>query len=526
MIAATCLPRGRTRRLKSSDGAVNFDRLWGKVMGYLPGFDYDIFISYAHVDNETAYEGEAGWVTQFREHLEVQLSKRVGRIGAVKIWQDPSLEGVQLFDKTIQDGINRAGLFVALTSAGYLASDYCRQELRWFSEKARSEPAGLTVGDRMRVFNLLLNNIPHEDWPEEYGRTSGFVFHDAERDDEFGYPSDPKDKLFQQQLRRLVDSIYKTLCALKGKREEAARPAFQKDEPAAVESFTVFLADTADTLRTLRKRVMNELQQEGIRVVGNIPPPYESAPHQAEAVALINKAQLSVHLLDGLPGREIEDQEEKSYPQRQAELALEHARAQLIWTPQSLDVQSIEDGAYKSFLDQLENGARAEAGYNFIRESPSSITREILEKIKDLKSSSQAASAPSAALVDTHFKDQLQALDLIRFLSDRNIQPFINPEEDDPRKNMKILEERLKQVSKLIIVFGTVTEEWVRARLAAAAQIAITERCPLKSCAVYFASPRRKNAGGDFNLGFLPVHTFDSSDFGDPRTLAPLLEGI
>ena len=161
-----------------------------------------------------------------------------------------------------------------------------------------------------------------------------------------------------------------------------------------------------------------------------------------------------------------------------------------------------------------------------MRRSPSSITREILEKINLVKSASETPLAPSAALVDTHFKDQLHALDLIRFLSEKNIQPFINPEEDDPRKNMKILEERLKQVSKLIIVYGSVTEEWVRARLGAAVQIAITERSPLKACAIYYAHPRKKSADGNFNLGFFPVYTFDNSDLSNPKALAPLLEGI
>lgn len=500
-------------------------------MSYLPGFDYDIFISYAHVDNETAYENEAGWVSQFREHLEVQLSKRIGRIGAAKIWQDPSLEGSQLFDKTIQEGINRSALFLALTSTGYLMSDYCKQEIAWFDNKAKAESIGVSVGDRMRIFNLLLNNVPFADWPEQYGRTSGFQFHDAERDDEFGYPSDPKDRLFQQQMRKLVDSIYKTLCLLKEKLEEKAQPAFEKQSAnesaaAAADAFTVFLADTADTLRTHRKRVMNELQQEGIRVIGNIPPPYEAGSHEAEALAQISKAHLSVHLLDSFPGREIEGQEEKSYTQRQAEIGFEHASSQIIWAPQSLDIQTVEDTEYKSFLDQVENGARGQSKYSFIRESPSSIAREILERIEDMKAAAQTAQVPSAALVDTHFKDQLHALDLIRFLSDKNIQPFINPEEDDPRKNMRILEERLKQVTKLIIIFGTVTEEWVRARLAAAVQIAITERCPLKACGIYFAGTRKKGADGGFNLGFLPVYTFDSSDLSDPRQIAPLLDGV
>ena len=500
-------------------------------MGYLPGFDYDIFISYAHVDNETADKAEPGWVSLFREHLEVQLSKRVGRIGAVKIWQDPSLEGSQLFDQTIQDGINRSAIFLALTSTGYLASEYCQQELKWFCRKAGTESVGLSVGDRMRVFNLLLNNIPHPEWPQEFGRTSGYPFHDAEKEDEFGYPTDPKEKIFQQQIRKLVDSLFKTLALLKEREPVIPQPVQREDEQAADKpkseaSFTVFLADTADTLRKVRSRVINELELEGIRVLRSTPPPYDAASHEKAALDEIGKSDLTIHLLDNLPGREIEGDESKSYPQRQAELAIEHARSQFIWVPQTLDVTSVEDETYRSFLDQLENGVRDESSYNFLRESPSSITREILEKINQLKTSPESATAPSAALVDTHFRDQLHALELIRFLTEKNIQPYINPEEDDPRKNMKILEERLKQVSKLIIVYGSVTEEWVRARLGAAVQIAITENCPLKSCAIYYASPHKKNAGGNFNLGFFPVYTFNNSDLSDPKTLAHLLEGI
>ena len=132
--------------------------------------------------------------------------------------------------------------------------------------------------------------------------------------------------------------------------------------------------------------------------------------------------------------------------------------------------------------------------------------------------------APTSALVDTHFKDQLHALDLIRYLSDRNVQPFINPEEDDPRKNIRILEERLKQVTKLIIVFGSVTSDWVRARLGAAVEIAITEGCPLKACAIFYAGARRKNTDGDFRLGLFPVYTFEASDLNNPLALKPLLD--
>ncbi|HJQ23353.1 MAG TPA: toll/interleukin-1 receptor domain-containing protein [Blastocatellia bacterium] len=504
-------------------------------MGYLPGFQHDIFISYAHVDNAAVDQAD-GWVTQFREHLDLQMSKRVGRMGAVKIWQDPALEGGQLFDKTIEDAINGSAIFIALTSSGYLASDYCKQEVRWFQAKAGKEPLGLAVGDRLRIFNVLLNNIPFAEWPAEFGRTSGFPFHDAESADDFGYPADPQEKPFQLQMRKLVEAVYRTLCAMKESlpsvapvaAPSAAAPVATASAapPAASDAFTVFLADTADSLRTLRKRVTAELQSKGINVIADVPPPYEAAAHEERAVAAINSAHLAVHLLDSFPGREIEDAEDKSYAQRQVELSIEHARSQFIWVPKALDLVSLEDGTYKEFLDRLENGERSDATYKFLRGLPAELPREILDEIECARRRPPADAAPLAALVDTHFKDQLYALDLIRYLSEKNVQPYINPEEDDPRKNIRILEERLKQVTKLIIVFGSVTSEWVRARLGAAVEIAITEGCPLKACGVFYAGARRKSVDSDFRLGLFPVYTFDTADLGNPQALKPLLEAV
>jgi len=98
-------------------------------MAYVPNFEYDIFISYAHVDNLTTPAESDGWISTFEKCLAVLLSQRVGKMGTIKIWRDPSLDGSQLFDTTIQNRINQSALFLAFTSTGYLSSDYCRQEL-------------------------------------------------------------------------------------------------------------------------------------------------------------------------------------------------------------------------------------------------------------------------------------------------------------------------------------------------------------------------------------------------------------
>jgi len=54
-------------------------------MAYVDGFEHDIFLSYARVDDQTASDAGAGWVTAFEKRLQVALDRRVGRIGVVKI---------------------------------------------------------------------------------------------------------------------------------------------------------------------------------------------------------------------------------------------------------------------------------------------------------------------------------------------------------------------------------------------------------------------------------------------------------
>ena len=74
-------------------------------MAGISGFEYDIFISYAHLDNETISNEEKGWIEEFRQHLELALSRRHGRAGLIKVWWDNKrLDGSIVFDSSIQKG--------------------------------------------------------------------------------------------------------------------------------------------------------------------------------------------------------------------------------------------------------------------------------------------------------------------------------------------------------------------------------------------------------------------------------------
>ena len=70
----------------------------------------DIFISYAHVDNESLTEGQKGWISQFHRTLEIRLRQLLGE--NPRIWRDMKLSGTDIFDEKIVNafGNNKTNL--------------------------------------------------------------------------------------------------------------------------------------------------------------------------------------------------------------------------------------------------------------------------------------------------------------------------------------------------------------------------------------------------------------------------------
>jgi hypothetical protein len=499
-------------------------------MALIPGYDYDIFISYAHVDN-AAFPGQTdGWIEQFYKNLNLMLAKRFGRLDMVKIWWDSKkLDGSVLFDHSIESGINKSAIMICLNSPGYTASDYCKKELDTFYKKAQAEKTGLKVGDRSRILHVLLNNIPFNQWPAELSGTSGFPFHDAKEAADFGDPVETLSPEFKTQMQNVRDAVWNLLNDFP--KEQTAETVLQQTKPEEEKDvFTIFIGEVADTLRTSRKRIIIELEKKGFKVLAGIPPPDEAVAHEQATNEALEKANLSIHLLDEFPGREIAGDPDTNYPQKQTGLALKTGKPQMIWVPAGTDFENIDDEKYKLFLHELETGKTSAKGYEFVRSSKSTVAQEIIDFAEQVKAQlrvNKADKGKLSVLLDTHFNDQLYALDLSRILVENQIQPFINPQEDDPKKNINLMGERLSQVKKLIFVYGTVSKEWVLERMSAALQLIITNNYPIEDFFVYMAPPH-KEGGITLNQRFLKVNVIDSSNNQvlDKATLDKLLTDL
>ena len=476
-------------------------------MAYVEGFEHDIFLSYARVDDETAAEAERGWVSAFERYLQVALDKRVGRIGAVRIWRDVRrIRGNQLFDRTIREALDTTAAFVALTSNGYLASEFCRQEVAYFHRKATADAIGLAAGDRLRIVNVLLTSVDHRDRPEEYDETAGFALHDATHDDPIGRPSEPGSGLFKRQLRHLVDALYELLDALKKTTSQSA-PA-GRDTPSII-----FLGDVADPLRDQRRSLAHDLEQLGHRVIADIPPPDEATAHDQRVIAAVREAALSVHLLDASAGREIGGPANQTYPRRQVELAIDNGSAQMVWIPRELDLETLTDRAQRAFLDRLQSGLGSAGSYDFIRCPSADLTALVDERANEIRRASATAAGadPAACLLVTQAKDTVHVLSVAEALVSRGIAPFINQEAKEPELLMQLFEERIRQVASLIVFFGRVSRAWVQERLDSAVKIAAMEALDLK-LGVYAAPPEKSPRDYSFSRGFISVQTLRSED--------------
>ena len=227
----------------------------------------------------------------------------------------------------------------------------------------------------------------------------------------------------------------------------------------------------------------------------------------------LKKAELTVHLLDQYPGKDISDREAVWYPQKQTELALQFAQSKIIWVPAELDLETVEEEKYKLFLEELETGNKTSEEYEYIKGVKSTLTQEISD-VADLIRSQYKQNGNKGkitVLLDTHISDQNYAVDLAKDLIENDIQPFINPQEDDPRKNIHLLAERISQVNKLIFFYGSVSREWVLERMSAALQIIVTHNYAIDDFFIYMAPPQKDPNEISLKQKFLKISVIDNS---------------
>jgi hypothetical protein len=138
-------------------------------MGIVQDFEYDVFISYTHANNQPVSERQPGWVTELHDVLEKALWEEMR--AKPKIWRDESgLDGRQVHGE-IKSAIEGSAVLLAVVSGAYLESEYCcDKELRAFLEY-RHPVFPLVVRHHKRVVVVVYDAeevTPRPTWANKY----------------------------------------------------------------------------------------------------------------------------------------------------------------------------------------------------------------------------------------------------------------------------------------------------------------------------------------------------------------------
>jgi hypothetical protein len=326
-------------------------------MAFIPEYEHDIFVSYAHVDDQqfidatTDQERSSGWVATLVRHLKNELAQKVGRADAVSIWLDAhNLRGHHSLDDEIATRIERTALLVAILSPGYVASDWCCQEARLFAN------AG---GDRgRRVFVVEKTPLEGDQPPESLigRRAYRFWYRDrAEQPRTFATPLPHPDEIdYFRQIEDLARDLRDQCRSMRGdpvgRNVTVPVPAAPAAYATASAANAVLLAEVTDDLELKRAEVKRYLEQQGVPVLPETTYPLGSAEFGAAFEADLNRAKLFVQLLGPIAGKRPPD-----IPDGYGWLQLEGARRRSLpivqWRSPELDLDSIEWPRHRELLE-------------------------------------------------------------------------------------------------------------------------------------------------------------------------------
>lgn len=469
--------------------------------GYVQEYDHDIFVSYAHVDDEPFRRGEKGWVTTLIDGLRKRLAQKLGTRDGFDLWMDNRLAGYEPVTPQLLQKVRQSATLVVIWSPAYLASAWCRRERDTF----------LGVVDERRgrrVFLVEREPLDIAKRPPELADLSEFRFWVRDREGKaariLGFPQPSYDDLeYFNRLEDLVSDIVDELMRMRSEpssvapvasslHDRATRPfPHLSDNPqvlVAPAGATVFLAQVTDDLDSQRNAVKRYLNQHGISVVPAIWYSQEPNAFRKAMARDFATADAFVQLLSGTGGKKPVDLPQ-GYPCYQWELAQELGgpvgKPVLQWRDPVLDIELVEDADHRRFL--LAPTVRAEPIEDFKRE----VCRRLLE---------QPMPAPAnmnmnvCVFVDMDAVDRPLADQVVEVLDNWGVghsKPILDEVSCDPEEVRKDLELNLATCDALIIVYGSASAIWVRRQLNLCRKTLAT-RPMLPALAVFEGPPEEK----------------------------------
>jgi len=322
----------------------------------VPGFEYDIFISYRQNDNK--YDQ---WISDFVHNLSLELVATLKDRLTIYFDENPE-DGIREsynVDKSVSAKLNSL-IFIPIISNTYCDTNSFawKQEFLPFKSMNTKSDIGIDVtlpngNVASRILPIRIHEMDLEDVKLLENELSGtlrsidFIYKSAG----VNRPLRPKDDnladnqngtIYRNQINKAANAVKEIILGIKKAQfgPSLGAPSFSanlKDLSTGRVSATVpenikyaviknngptvFLAWTSFELKAKREEMLIILQKAGFNVVPGIDCPTDESVFQQKTEEALSKAQCSLHILGNEFGRRFEENEEISFPRFQFEEA-------------------------------------------------------------------------------------------------------------------------------------------------------------------------------------------------------------
>jgi hypothetical protein len=413
-------------------------------VSYLPGFQFDLFLSYRH----DADQEPVRWVSTFHERVRTSLKSRIGEVAIYK--DNLDLVGGDTWRKRIVDALEHSAIFVAIVSGTYYDSTECLFELESFLMQLKKSDAGGSGG---RAVLPVLKYPPGPDVPvpPEIQAAQHVQFFDYDPPGsrlvrEFSLGASREAALqFESALQRFVAELEVKLNDMRG--------------VAAQSMGTVFLADVGIEQSVSRDKIKADLRQRGYTVLPVAAKYLWTGDHVLDLVkADIARADLCVHPISAESGGNLE------IPQRsrvQLELAVEAMKAAgkpmpVVWIERDA---SPDDGARE--LVQHVKTTLADQGVDHWSGSMEDFKTDLVARLDALLDLRKAAPAAVALVLEA--KDVEASPELTDLLVNRlSIEPERIKLDGTAARNPALAAKLASRKDmRCLVLWGGESEEWL-----------------------------------------------------------------
>jgi hypothetical protein len=429
-------------------------------------FEKDLFISYAHIDNEPLTPEQHGWITRFHASLEALLSMRLG--GKARIWRDNKLQGNDVFASEIVDQFSQTALLLSVLTPRYLNSEWCNKEVAEFCQRAE-ERGGMVVDNKARMFKVLKAPVDtQESLPPLVQAVLGYEFFTIEDGVPLELDSAYGEKFGQDYNRKVGQLAWNISQLLKILGTGAGDNGHDEQGPAKP---TVYLAECSYDRRQAREILEGELRRLGNAVLPDEELPREEEEYVAAVEGLLKRCQLSIHLIGEAIGGVPDGPSLKSGVVLQNELAAKRSKSdqlkRVIWVPEgthSLQPQQ------QAFIDALHQNAEAQIGADLITADIEGLKTAIhtiltkLERPEPQLPAEQAAAANQAKLIYLicNEKDRKATVPVRKFCRGLGLEVAIPAFEGDATVVREAHQQLMTNADAVILFYGAGDEAWKR----------------------------------------------------------------